>query len=233
VKRVSSILLASLALYADVPLGIIGGTSGAETAYGAFVFSTGDVLSLPLDEPLSYLNALSINSKGLGLIGGQEGGDPYAAFAISDGTLTPLSLGLSGGEILSTDINRNGEGLLGGYSSGGYAAFITADGVIRSVSFSTAGIASVSLNDAGIGLIGGQSDSGTMVYAAYVDSSGMATEITGTPTGDTGNIYGVSLNDLGNGLIGGRFISSPYAAFVTEASVSTAISLPGGSGSTP
>lgn len=157
------ILLAgiSVAAYADLPTGLIGGQALDGSAYAAQVFyPSGAVPSVSgLPGATSQIYGVSINQLGVGLIGGLDSdSNGYAAFVSPSGIRNQLAISFPGGTIISTSINQTGFGLIGGAESGsvGVAALIAPDGTVTPLTFVTDIIVSVALNNAGVGLIGGE-----------------------------------------------------------------------------
>ena len=234
-KTAGNILFAGLSaigmpVYADLPSGIIGGSTSDSAAYAAFVsLPDGGISPISnLPTATSIINGVAINDLGISLIGGQDSsGNGYAALLSSAGALTSLPLDLSSGSISAVSLNLAGQGLVGGSSDeAGYAALIAPDGTVSVLgsipSGPVYGITSVSINSEGVGLIGGEG--GGTFYAAYVAQDTTVTPVTGFAE-DAGSIFGVSINDAGNGIVGGVNVDSSacYAAFVTIEGISNAI----------
>ena len=76
-----------------------------------------------------------------------------------------------------------------------------------------------SLSAFGAAIIGGTDTAGDP-YAAFVDSSGTASTITGMPAG--GSIVSAAINDSGAAIVGGT-ASGPYAAIVSPSGVASTI----------
>jgi hypothetical protein len=121
-----------------------------------------------------------------------------------------------------------GAGLIGGtipFFGGGYAAAVSAEGVVSPFSLTVLAIESVSLNDSDIGLIAGEGG-GSFPYAAYI-IDGAPVEIS-LPFMSPGHLYGAAVNSLGNGIFGGNVGSTTgVAAFVTSGGGYTDITLSG------
>ncbi len=218
VKFLITVSLINVTAYADIPTGMIGGTTSSSNAYSAFISSNGNPIPIS-DLPLNgQINSVALNDFGVGLIGGQDGLGGYAAFVSSDGMLNPLNLNLAMGTILTSSINRSGNGIVGGNDSSFtmYAALVLQDGTITPLSTPLTGfIRSTALNDDGIALIGGEG--GTFPYAAYVTTEGVVNQIDTTPL-EGGHLV-VAMNALGNGIIGGSSTMGAYAALVTPSGV--------------
>ncbi len=227
------ILLAGLAgisvdVYADTPIGIIGGQDNASNAYAALVLQSGTLAPIAGLPASSVINSVAINQSEFSLIGGQNQntGTAYAATISSNGTLNPLSLSITG-IINAVAVNQGSTGLMGGqdYSlDSGYAAFIMPDGTITpssgfaDITANTASTLTAAINDMSVGLVGGEGDN-AQPYAAYLALDGTVTEIPlQSMTSYAGQISTAALNAQGNGIIGGYFLgNAAYAAFVTPA----------------
>ena len=212
IKTLLALGLTSVAAYADVPSGLIGGTTGSSAAYSAFISSGGDPLPISDLPSAGQIIGVALNDLGIGLIGGQNGMDGYAAFVALGQAPNVLALDLPMGTISTTSINHSGDGIIGGNDGGSniYVANVSRDGTVTPL-FSSPGqgfIHSTALNDDGIALIGGEGS--TLPYAAYV-IDGFVNQIT---TSLSGGHFSVSLNSLGNGIIGGSSTLGAYAAFV-------------------
>jgi len=215
IKIFLAIGFTSIAAYADIPTGLIGGVTNSSDAYSSFITSNGTLIPIPNLPIGGLINGVSLSDTGLGLIGGEDGSPSgYAAFVSLDGTVNTLNLNLPMGIISSTAINHSGNGLIGGNdgSSAAYAALVSQDGTITVLPTLTSGfIHSTALNDDGVGLIGGEG--GTFPYAAYVTSSGTLTQVNTSPL-EGGHLV-VAINDLGNGIVGGFSTFGAYAGLVT------------------
>jgi outer membrane autotransporter protein len=210
--------LTSVAAYADVPVGLIGGITDSSGAYSAFISSDGTPSSISSLPSSGQINCVDINLLGIGLIGGQDNTDGYAAFVSPAGVISPLSLNLPMGIISSTSINNGSKGIVGGNdtSFNMYAALVSQNGTVTPLALSLQGfIRSTALNDDGIALIGGEGV--TNPYAAYVTAGGVVSQIDTTPL--IGGHLIVAINDHGNGIIGGFSTLGAYAAFVTPSGV--------------
>ena len=217
-KQKGSLFLAigliSVTAYADITIGLLGGTTSSSDAYSAFVSYNAIVTPISGLSFSGQINGVALNNLGAGLIGGEDTVGGYAAFVSSSGALNVLDLDLAGGTISSTSINKSGNGLIGGNdtSSNAYVALVSKDGTITPLSTPFQGfIRSTALNDDGISLIGGEG--GTFPYAAYVTAEGIVTQIDTTPL-EGGHLV-VAMNAQDNGIIGGYSTFGAYAAFVT------------------
>lgn len=206
---------------AQVPIGLLGGVND-NGAYAAFLEDlTGNltpISGLPTGNG-SFIQSVSINGSGDGLLGGRNEFAGYASFVKADGTLIPLNVSnLNTGEITGVAINKGGLGLIGGISDSfgsTFLAYVAQDGTVTPVTQGTDyfnGIA-ISLNDSGVGLIGGEG--GFDAYAAYVNPNGTVNQVAGTPINT--HLTCVAINSAGNGIIGGlnNNLNGAYAAFVS------------------
>ncbi len=190
----------------------------------------------------------------VGLVGGSEGTFPnhvpYSAYLTSGGAVAPLTI--SGfptdpdayGVISSVAINSSSKGIIGGSQTPsspftGYAAFTFPAGAVNPIALpvvspnTVAHVTSVDINSSGYGIVGAEEIAPThKMYAALVDSSGTATQVT-FPDPSAGNksaIHSVSINDSRKAVVGGKHNKLPYAAFIHPGeTAASAISI-GGTG---
>lgn len=212
---------ASTAIHAAA-VGIIGGTNSNIPVVELLTDLNGGLLpvSIPVD-PLQISN-VSINERGLSLIGGLASPDAYVAFVQPDGAITPLSLSLSNSGVGGLAINNSGLGLLAlqGGSQDDHFVFVTEEGV----GFFQAEeiVRDVALNDAGLGLVYGTTliDPLPFVYYVTADGSVSSVDLSGMPMGTT--LSSVAINQSGNGIV--STTGAPYSAFVYPNLTSLAIS---------
>jgi len=206
-------------MYAQVPAGIIGGTSNTSGQYAALISNDGLVSPISGLTGSSPILTVAMNQSGNSIIGG--GG--YAALVSPTGTLTPLSLSLSAdGAIQGVSINQNSLSLIGGETSSmglGVAAFIQPDGTIvpqggLSLPNNPSSIITTAINCMNVGLIGGEGNNA--LYAAFVTTNGTVTPINVPNSLPNGSIISVAINSEGVGIVGGGLFVT-YAAFVTPA----------------
>lgn len=195
--------------------GLIGGIQNG-SAYAALVsLPSGAVQNLPnlnagqTDSlPSSgIIVGAALNSKGVGLIGGQGYGNAYAALISPSGTLNNLSLPFTTGEINQVALNDEGIGLIGGSDLFTPYAALVFSSAKSLQTLPTSGdalpllghISSVTLNNQGVGIIGGtDTSSGSNVpYAALVSPSGALTMLpkSGGPFPISGSISSVATAD--------------------------------------
>ncbi len=225
--------------------GLIGGNSlGNLTppypAYLAGVNSSG-MLTLASGDPLpaeGFIQTISLNDSGYGIIGGDDNGNPYAALvspAVIVSPLTGTNLPTPSGRIESVSINSSRNGIIGGSHAAGasYVSLVNSSGVTSSLSgpglpIFGGTIFEVDINDSGNAIIGGTEDNSTNYYAALVSSSGYTTALSGDfPSGTSGEINAVAINNSGAGIIGGQegITNLVYAAIVSPTGATTKIAL--------
>lgn len=196
---------------ADSTVAIIGGFTGSNTPYAAFI--QGETV-VPLDFPSGNggFGTVAINSNAIALLGGSLNNDAYAAL-VSGTTVTPFGLPGGTGTINVTAINNSSVGLFGGLveSTMAYAALVEGGTVVPiSLGFDTGSIYGAAINNFSVGLISGKNQSNGDAYAAIIQG-GIATSY---GLDFTGYIGTVAINDSSTGIIGGANGSDAYLASI-------------------
>ena len=230
-----STLILSTAIFADLPLALVGGSTNPGNVPFADHISTSNAVSpINLGITSGGLNMVAMNAFGQGIVGGFRSGpiQPYAALISPSGEVTLINLTLPPvSSIFSVSINDSGNGIIGGANTlvagqPAYAALVSPSGDVLPINtFSNNRIISVSINNSNQAVIGGQNSPGFAgpAYAALVSPSGIATPINlGIANG---SITWVAINASGNSLIGGRNNTTlaPYVALVSSSGVLTPI----------
>lgn len=182
----------------------------------------------------------AINNQGHRFFGGQTTSDNAYGFIVDpSGQSLVFHNGPPPGFYFTSSINASAISITGGgdgSSSGSWASFVYPDGTEVQLPVSggplpaptNSQIRSVSINDSGNALIGGFNNTGTVPYAALVNSAGNVTNlpVSGDSLPATGEILSVSINASGKGLMGGYNGSAAYAAFVSPSGNVSNLAMP-------
>ena len=155
----------------SIELGLVGGrdTSGTQPPFAALFDLNGNLIPLsPTPSSLisnGYIQSVSINGSGVGLIGGQnqDGIQPaFAAFVHPDGSVVTIATPNTNSYVNAVAINSSGIGLIGGVDAGGsYIAIVdSSNGNVLQfpplpLPFVNGEVLTVSINDFGVGIAAG------------------------------------------------------------------------------
>jgi len=182
--------------------GLIGGNS-MSTTYAAYILSDGTINPIPVPS-LGFVSAVAINQSGFGLIGGYDNSFlPYAAQTTFSGGYNQISL-VNDAFVFDLALNNSNLGLIvGTQASGGYAAYISSNGIVTPVPTVSEEIDVAAINDQGTGIIGGYATGFSAAYAAFVTPDGASPVVINPLPLGVSVIQSVAINKAGLGLIGG------------------------------